>query len=65
MLNKAYNSEDYAIFLEQLFDHFDAHGIETAYLILDNVHSYWTEEVTRLISSRGRMAVFCLPIRHS
>ncbi|XP_074604139.1 uncharacterized protein LOC141857547 [Brevipalpus obovatus] len=61
MSNRPYNSEEYASFLGKLFDHFDNHGIEGAYLIMDNVRFHRTDEVVRLIRSRGHNAVFLPP----
>lgn len=61
MSDKPYNSEDYAEFLNKLFEHFANLGIEGAYLIMDNVRFHKTEEVQNLIASHGHHAVFLPP----
>ncbi len=50
--DKAYNSEDYALFLNKLIEHLRLNNIEGAYLIIDNVRFYKTELIVNLIESR-------------
>jgi transposase len=53
--------EDFAEFLNKLFEHLSLNGISGAYIIMDNVRFHKTELVVNLIRSYGHKAVFLLP----
>ncbi len=62
--DKPYNSEDFAKFLNKLFEHLSLNEISGAYIIMDNVRFHKTELVINLIRSHGHKAVFLPPILH-
>ncbi len=59
--DKAYNAEDYGLFLNKLIEHLRLNNIEGAYLIMDNVRFHKTELIVNLIQSHGHHAVFLPP----
>lgn len=59
--NTPYNSDEFTVFLTQLFNHLLENKITGAYIIMDNVRFHKTHQVISIVEGYGHNAIFLPP----